>query len=64
MQYTKVFANSIFIMLFGSVFFKISLLVYNSCTGGYTVTFTYVITVFLHLDSPLHHSVSSPLPSS
>jgi hypothetical protein len=40
------------------LFFMI-LLAYNSCTGGYTVVFTYVFKIYLSWIYALHHSSSS-----
>jgi hypothetical protein len=42
--------------------FLMHLLAYNSSTGGYIVTFTYVLTKYLSLIYPLHHSPCSTSP--
>jgi hypothetical protein len=42
-------------------FFLTFLLVYNSCTGGFVVTFPYMSTMYPNLVHPLHYS--SPPPS-
>jgi hypothetical protein len=42
-------------------YFLMILLVYNSCTGGYIVIFTYVFKIYLSWIYPLHHIPFCPL---
>jgi hypothetical protein len=41
------------------VFFKVIVLIYNSCTEGYIVIFTYVLTIYL---CKIYASIVLPLP--
>jgi hypothetical protein len=43
---------------------SIVLLAYYRCTWGYTVIFTYVLTINLNWTHPLHLSLSAPAPPS